>query len=645
MKLSSLQAIHWYGDGCIGLAAADLARDIREVAGISLPVVESPYIGPGILSAGTVREPEYCRQAAAYFAEPPAQFEEYRATVREDRIVILGTDKRAAMWGIYKLSEKLGVLPCHRYSRGALLPRDALEEETWSDRPKTYRFRGWFLNDEDLLTKRYISGGKRDIDYAYYHDVCDVRSMEEAVETALRLNINMMIPGSIIDIDEPYQKALVDYCVRRGLYVTQHHIEPVGVSWWAYNNYYKRRGMEIPPYSFLQHKDKMVTVWEHYVNLWSQYGENVIWQLGLRGRADTPIWQADAAKMEAEGWGTYISDAIGTQYELIRQAVGDDFHATATMWMEAAAMFAKGELQLPERVMPIYSDVGITQMMSADFFHTPRIPGKGSGIYYHVAYWGSGPHLAIGNNPEKMLYNYDLAIQKGDTAYSILNVSNVREVLYCAAANSRIVWDRNSFRLEDFNRAFARDYFGDESFAGFFPALFDCYVKGNLTDLAKSRNIHAFDFVEQDTPFPYYPINDGDIRIIGLYAMLGKEYKPGWPERFGQSLEKLTNLASRIDATISAPYFLEYEMMVYYLIRLTSWSRLVCLYRETGNTAYLQEAATHLERWLQERRVLEAPPFENWFRGDDKIGISKLLKQTLETLHADKKSFDTDSQS
>ena len=107
MKLSELTAIHWFGDGCIGLAAKDLARDIKIVAGMDLPVEESCKTGKGILSVGTVKEAEYLAEAKGYFSALPTEWEEYAATVLEDRVVILGADKRAAMWGIYKLSEKL----------------------------------------------------------------------------------------------------------------------------------------------------------------------------------------------------------------------------------------------------------------------------------------------------------------------------------------------------------------------------------------------------------------------------------------------------------------------------------------------------------------------------------------------------------
>jgi hypothetical protein len=33
----------------------------------------------------------------------------------------------------------------------------------------TFKYRGWFINDEDLLTEWYESSGRRNIDYPYYN--------------------------------------------------------------------------------------------------------------------------------------------------------------------------------------------------------------------------------------------------------------------------------------------------------------------------------------------------------------------------------------------------------------------------------------------------------------------------------------------
>ena len=48
------------------------------------------------------------------------------------------------------------------------------------------------------------------------------------LETAVRLGINLIIPASFVDIHNPPEENLIRMAVERGLYVSQHHVEPLG---------------------------------------------------------------------------------------------------------------------------------------------------------------------------------------------------------------------------------------------------------------------------------------------------------------------------------------------------------------------------------------------------------------------------------
>ncbi len=628
MKLKKLQAVHFCGDICLKHASLDLARDIFAVTEKEIPVLESKKAGENILSVGTVEDKEYLENTAAFFDFIPEKEEEYRVAVLPDRILILGKDKRGAMWGIYALSEKMGILPLHRFTLSVPEKKEELKEEIFGDHPRTFRFRGWFLNDEDLLTKRIISGGKREIDYPFYGDVCDVKSLDEILETALRLGINTIIPGSLIDIDMPFERALVEKCVERGFYVTQHHVEPVGVSFWTKDNFFKRRGEE-PILSFTAEKERMKKVWGHYVKLWAKYGDNVIWQLGLRGKGDEPVWGSGDENALYEEWGKVITEAVRTQFDLIREEVGETFLSTATLWMEGAKMYTEGTLLLPDGVMPIFSDVGCTQMMSSDFFTTPRSEDRKTGLYYHAAYWGAGPHLAPGNDPRKMLWNYDEAIKKGDTEYSILNVSNVREVLYSAAFNSRILWDREHLDLDTFNKAFAKDYFGNEALSFFYPEYFQCIMAGTSDDFPPARK-KLFDVVERKAPFPYFLVNDGDIRLLGQRT-LKKIPVPGenWEKRLEESLLSFGALKEKCKKYHRLPYFDETLMFITYLEALENWAKELFQFDRTKDPVHREKAAAYLTSYMEERKKLEHAPFENWYRGEEKMNLSDMVNVTL----------------
>ena len=47
------------------------------------------------------------------------------------------------------------------------------------------RYRGWFINDEDLLTGFELPDKKREVDYPFYHTVVSDSLMKKAVEAAL----------------------------------------------------------------------------------------------------------------------------------------------------------------------------------------------------------------------------------------------------------------------------------------------------------------------------------------------------------------------------------------------------------------------------------------------------------------------------
>src|SRR5690606_16199032 len=128
----------------------------------------------------------------------------------------------------------------------------------------------------------------RNIDYPYYSQVVHPEIMEKLVESMVRLRYNLIIPASFIDIKNPPEKRLVDIAASRGVFLSMHHIEPMGVSGFTFFNYWNERGKDYK-FSYYSHPEAMKEVWTEYAKEWVQY-DNVIWQIGLRGIADRPVW-------------------------------------------------------------------------------------------------------------------------------------------------------------------------------------------------------------------------------------------------------------------------------------------------------------------------------------------------------------------
>ena len=358
------------------------------------------------------------------------------------------------MWGIYTLSEKfLDVDPCYLFNDLAIVKKNAVElsEVDIADKPDGFGFRGVFINDEDLLQGWKDGGGARLVGGGYYYVTVAKTVIEKVVETVLRLKLNLVIPATFIDLDNPPEKDLADAVAERGIYLSQHHCEPLGVSSFTFENYCKKYG-KTGRFSYSECPEIMENVWSFYVDKWAKY-DNVVWQIGLRGLGDDrPIWQDDVPTEEVlEKSGKFISKAYQKEKDIILAATdGKARHFTSTLWMEGSALVEKGYLKFPESVTMVFADTAPTQLYGDEYDRVPREKDGKYGIYYHLQYYGCGPHLVPQTGLKKLYYNMKLAYDKGDRDYFIMNVSNVREFVFELKAYAESAWSMSRYVPDDY---------------------------------------------------------------------------------------------------------------------------------------------------------------------------------------------------
>ena len=622
----------------IGLAAQDLQRDLRRLSGkkSGFDLTCDQLAGIRILTV------------------EGGEAEAYTISVDADYVYITGSDVLGTIYGIYAFCEQcLGVLPMHAFMDVFPDCRQSLtlEPASFTSKPRAVRFRGWFLNDEDLLSELKI-GGKRDLDYTFYQYVMHTDVLDLVLEAALRLQINLIIPGSFVDIRNPDEEALVRAVYDRGLYISQHHVEPVGVSYFAAEKYLRERGLD-EPISFCSNRKRMEEIWQCYITQWARYADRVIWQLGLRGKGDQAVWLADAtAPQDLQDCGNIITDAIATQHSLICRTLGkSDFISTATLWNEGSKMYASGYLQLPQNTIAVFSDFGISQMFGEDFYSTPRIPRSKYGVYYHAAFWSLGPHLTEGCDPRKMEYCYRDAYRLDSLEYSILNVSNVRPIHVSLTLNGQILSSPHCFCADSALRAFHQGVFGtfgDQVYA-LHRQYYQCFADFGKTPLRQAAQAWHFYYRDHaDLPFLENAATDGQIAWVGKNALRGWS-SPGAHaqndellEKLEQSSQKFSQLSQRLEALeqqlpitqkLYLQRFLGYQTKHMYL--LTRWA--ICCVLMTGKSTPAQhlqqlhrDACEYMHKLLQARQVLENDGWKHWHRGDKKINIPALLNATTE---------------
>lgn len=428
---------------CVWLAATDLRNDVREITGRELDLVRGGEAGRGDVFIAT---------------EKDGRWEAYTVRTKGDVLRIVGSDARGTMFGVYDFIERyLGVDPMGFWSDIECPSHEALSwEEVAIDQDEpTVRFRGWFVNDEDLLTKWKDPSGVRDYStYRYYGDVVSAETMEKVVEALVRSRMNLIIPASLLNISRPAEEHLVSICARRGVYVSMHHIEPMGVSGYAFKDYWKRRGRDLE-FSYFKHPQEMEETWREMSKRWAKY-PNVIWQIGLRGTGDRPMWREDPTiPKDDAGRAALISAALARQVGILDE-IGvprEGRVVSTTLWAEGAYFNARGLLKIPADTIVVLADNNCGWRWQRDLLDGHRAAGAKHGVYYHHQLITMGPHLVSLVPASKTKEMLVTAREKNALDYAVFNVGNVREFVHGLDATAKMTWNLDSFEPEKWMRA------------------------------------------------------------------------------------------------------------------------------------------------------------------------------------------------
>lgn len=635
----------------VKLAADDLANDLCRVRGIEANA--KAVIGDWEqrqIFIGTVSN----KNASILLEKDipiPNKKEGFTIAVSDEDICILGYDDFGTMWGIYEFAEKfLGILPCYRFH--GILPEAmqtlSLEPMIIEDAPKTSGFRGWFINDEDFLCAFKGGGGERKIDFPFYHTTIHPDIMDMILETALRLKMNLIIPSSFIDIDNPPEEAIVEACAKRGLYISQHHIEPLGVSSFAAERYIREHGLE-GKNSFVTNRKVMEEIWRYYAKKWAKY-PRVIYQLGLRGKGDNPVWKMDSAvDSSVEAAGKLISDAIETQYNIAKEATGGNFLSSTTLWMESAELLNKGSLTVPKDTYCIFCDIGFHYMWGDDFYSVKRQEQQKYGVYYHAGY-NPGQHCCEALNPKKMLYCMKAAYES-QIDYAIVNVANIREFIPSVTCFSKITWNGGEIQDAD---ALLEEYFTDifdekgTDIFHLYQEYVESYVEEPEETLKKACEHRRFDYHEyHDLPFKNFVLCDG--LLYWLMRRVVREDERGIVsfENFttiksdtiffdaADSFEVIAHKAEKIEGlSVEQRRCLENTLILYCYNMAANYRAAHYLYmgvmtRESckeKSVRYLQQAIDELEEFLIKRNSVDLGYLQGWYNGDLKLNIPAMIE-------------------
>lgn len=349
----------------------------------------------------------------------------------KELLVIAGSDKRGTIYGMFGLSERLGVSPLVYFGDAApdYVPEPFVEfSGTFVSKEPSVKYRGFFINDEwpafgNWCTEKF--GG------------VNAKAYRKIFELLLRLKGNYMWPAmwrSSFSEDGP-GLANAELADTLGVVMGASHHEPMcraGVEW---QNQYKAYGMD-SAWSFISNAEAITKFWEEGI-LRNKPFENVI-TTGMRGENDSKLMPENATlKDNIE----VIKKAIRTQHDLMKKHINPDLAKVPRMlaiYKEVEDYYFGDETceglkdweELKDTIF-LLSDDNYGHLRALPTEETRNHPG-GYGMYYHFDYHGA-PVSYEWMNCNRLTKTWEMmtqAYESGVREMWIVNVGDLKAVEY-----------------------------------------------------------------------------------------------------------------------------------------------------------------------------------------------------------------------
>ncbi|KAG2412534.1 hypothetical protein HFD88_010091 [Aspergillus terreus] len=370
-------------------AAGDLAADFGRVTGTNLTrhllngKTSNSYHAKTAIIAGTIGHSKLLdsliQSGKIDVNSTEGKWEAFQTEIVKNPIdgvanalVIAGSDKRGAIYGLYDISEQIGVSPWYWFadSAPAQHPQIYALKKKKIQGPPSVKYRGIFINDEQPAITNWINAN---YPKAKYGPGFNADFYSHVFELLLRLRANYLWPASwnnIFHLDDPRNSPTAD---EYGIVMGTSHTEPM-MRWT------KEQG------SLLNGDWNWDTNRENVTAFFREGAERTkdfesLYTLGMRGLGDVASPTITAKS---------LGDIVNTQQQVLSDVFNvSDVSSIPQMWClykEVGGYFQDG-LRVPDDITLLWSDDnwGNIQRLPVDN-ETSR--EAGAGVYYHFDYVG-----------------------------------------------------------------------------------------------------------------------------------------------------------------------------------------------------------------------------------------------------------------
>lgn len=355
-------------------------------------------------------------------------------------LVVVGSDKRGTAYGVFTLSEAMGVSPWYYWADVPIVKNKNLyvKDLTFLSKAPTVKFRGIFLNDEDWGLHPWAA---KNID----PEVGDIgpKTYEKVFELLLRLKGNMVAPAmhectkAFFTVPGNMEMA-DDY----GIIVTTSHCEPL-----LYNNASEWDKKKQGEWNYATNKGEIVKTLENRVK--QAHQNDNIYTIALRGMHDEGMKggsDAEKLKMLDEA----IKDQRGLLTKYITKPLGE-IPQIFVPYKEVLGLYEKG-LEVPDDISIVWPDDNYGYIKKLSNANEQKRKG-GSGVYYHLSYLGwPNDYLWLNTTHPALMYaEMHKAYSLGATNYWLVNVGDIKPGEMGMQLFLDMAWDFDRFSFNTIN--------------------------------------------------------------------------------------------------------------------------------------------------------------------------------------------------
>lgn len=455
-------------------------------------------------------------------------------------LVIAGSDRRGTAYGVFSVSEAIGVSPWYWWADVPVVHQDKLFVKAgYTSETPSIKYRGIFINDEDWGMKPWSEKNFEkelgDIGPKTYAKVC---------ELILRLKGNMLAPAMHTCTGPfysyPDSKKVAD---EYGIMITTSHCEPLLFNNASLKEWDSSRDGD---WNYKENRETIYNKLDNRVKEASPY-EN-IYTLAMRGLHDAGMRGnlSDQEKVQV------LAQAIRDQREILTRHIDrpiQDIPQIFIPYKEALDLYELG-LEVPDDVTLVWVDDNYGYIKRLSNPEEQKRSGR-AGVYYHTSYLGA-PHdyLWLNTTPPVLMYEeLKKAYDTGADRYWLLNVGDIKPMELATSTFFEMAWDFDRFNYDNVNKhqaALLGKIFGSQ-YIREFQDLLDEYYR-----LAWSRKPEFMGWERewdepereklQDTDFSFENHNDARHRIAdyrelsdksaALWKQLPETYRPAFFEMF-----------------------------------------------------------------------------------------------------------------